>query len=68
MTVEGGARVNQQLAVVEIVRYAGTTLRCPNCRQWRASLLIFEDGSLRCDDCPACDRRTRQTGKQTVTA
>jgi hypothetical protein len=61
--VEGGTRVKQQPSVVETVQYAGTTLRCPDCRQWRASLLIFEDGALRCDGCPAHERMTRSRQK-----
>jgi hypothetical protein len=60
--------VNQQLAVGEAVQYAGTTLRCPDCRQWRPSLLIFEDGALKCEGCPAFERHTRSRGKREATA
>jgi hypothetical protein len=49
----------QYPAVIETVRYASTDLKCPLCRQWRASLNIYADGALRCHPCPVYARLCR---------
>lgn len=49
---------------IEMVRYTGTDVRCPDCRQWRESLLIFDDGTLRCADCPTHERQDTAAGEE----
>jgi hypothetical protein len=53
----------QQPAVVEVVRYASTDLRYPDCQKWRPSLQIYSDGSLWCDGCPAHERHSQPRKK-----
>lgn len=49
-------------AVIDTITSRGSDIRCPSCRNWRRELAIFEDGALRCQPCPAINRRRSQAG------